>query len=216
MPIVSYPYDPTGVATTNRVVREPHVLSEINSNSKRTLVPFFAPFYQNNFVLEYKDMNGNYSPLTLGIDYDLGLKYVGASVALAKPIYGGAIVNTEFTQGMIYLTYNTLGGTWVGNRSVILEHLAGLVHNPRIGTWDQITDVQAVFPPLPHGQDLMQFRGLEGLIESVGAVERALSEPKPISLWTQQQLLVLGTEQASIRTRLNALETAVHNLQNPA
>ena len=206
---VAYPYDPTGVALSNLVTREPHVLTEINSASKRTLIPVHSPFYQNNFLLEYKDTNGNFSPLAAVTDYDLSLRYVGASVSLGKNIFGGITVHREFLDGMIYITYQTIGGTWTADRNIVLENLASLVYNPRIATWDQLTNVPAVFPPTPHSQELLQFRGLEDLIESVDKISQGLSVPVPPSLLYQEETLRLLTAFELLKTRVETLEEEV-------
>lgn len=211
---VSYPYDVTGMASTNLISREPHVLTEINSASKRTIIPMFAPFYQDNFLLEYRDNNGVYSPLVVGEDYDFSFMFIGASVSVGKKLYGGITVHRDFLNGMIYPTYQTLGGGWVGNRNLILENLASLIYNPRIASWEQITDIQEVFPPLPHQQPLETLKGLEDLLVKFDDIVNAVAANPGSSLQLQQVTLEMLTAYDGILNRVQTLENQVIQLSN--
>lgn len=203
---VSYPYDVTGLASTNLISREPHVLTEINSLSKNTIIPTLAPFYQDNFLLEYRDTNGVYSPLVVGEDYDFSFLFIGATVSIGKKLYGGITIHREFLNGMIFATYQTLGGMWVADRTIVLENLASLIYNPRIASWEQITNVQEVFPALPHQQPLEQYKGLEDLIVKFDDIVNVLSMPPAESLQPQQVTLELLTSYDLLLNRLAALE----------
>ena len=214
MPNVSCPYDPTGAAPESFIIREPHVLTEVNSRSKRTLVPVFSPFYQNNFLLEHKDNNGIFSPLILGEDYDLSLRYMGASVALGKSLFGGIVIHRDFLDGMIYISYQALGGQWSADKNMVLENLVSMVYNPRIATWDQVTNIQDVFPPRPHTQDLLQFRGLEDLIKSVDGITASLSVPMPPSLLFQQETLTFLEKLEALKKRVETIENNVSQIKS--
>lgn len=210
---VLYPFDITGTAASNLVTREPHVLSEINSDSKRILVMVHSPFYQNNFKLEYKDVNGNFTILTEGIDYDFSLLFIGATVAIGKKLYGGVVINQSFLNGMLYPTYQTLGAPWMADRNIVLENIASLVYNPRIATWDQITNVQETFPPAPHTQPIDQFRGLEDLIASISSLNDTLSIPSTPSLAYQQNSLEVNTKIELLTRRVESLEATAARLK---
>lgn len=209
-----YPYDDSGTSPGNLVTREPHVISEVNSASKRTLVPVHAPFYQNNFILEHRDSNGVYSPMVLGEDYDLSLMFMGATQALGKRIYGGITVHRELTQGMFFITYQCLGGIWTGDRNLILEAIASRIYNPRIGTWDQVTNVIEVFPPKPHGQELSQFRGMEDLIAVFNQLNNKLGTPVAPSLLYQEETLRILAAYEGLALRVGQLESEVSRLSN--
>ena len=213
MSSVTYPYDPTGESPDSFISREPHVLTEVNSRSKRTLVPVFSPFYQNNFLLEYKDTNGNFSPLVAGIDFDFSLRYMGASVALGKMLFGGVVIHRDFLEGMIYMSYQALGGVWSADKNMVLENLVSMVYNPRIATWDQVTNIQDVFPPRPHTQDLLQFRGLEDLIKSIDGITAGLSIPVEPSLLFQQETLTFLEKLELLKKRTDTIENDIAQIK---
>ena len=210
----AYPYDDTGESPGNLIMREAHVISEVNSNSKRTLVPVFAPFYQNNFVLEHRDDNGVYTPLVPTVDYDFSLLFMAASQSIGKYVQGGITVHRELTNGIFFITYQNLGGIWTGDRNLILEAISSRIMNPRIGTWEQVTNVQEVFPPLPHGQDLQDFRKLDDLIDAVNGIGGKLSVPIPPSLLYQEQTLRILQAYDGLSLRLGQAESEIQRLNN--
>lgn len=211
---IVYEYDDTGRNPNNLIYREPHVITEINSLSKRTLIPDFAPFYQDNFILEHKDSNGVFHPLDEKIDFDFGLLFMGAAVAIGKKVYGGVVVHRELLEGMVYITYRTLGGNWMGDKNLVLENLASSVYNPRIGTWDNVHNAPEVFVPLPHQQNLNNFKGLEDLIEVFGRLEQKLGSPVPPSLLYQEQTLRILSMYDGLGRRIGELESQVTRLRS--
>ena len=150
----SYPFDPTGFATTNIVVRESHVITERNDNTFRIIIPKFAPFFLDNVKVVHIDTAGVRTTLTEGVDYTLVMPYVAATRSIGKSLYGGMSIHTKVGQGMVEVDYRTLGGTWTADRDYVLEQLFIKLYNPRVVWWDQITNVQEIFPPSPHSEDI--------------------------------------------------------------
>lgn len=212
MATVAYDYDPTGRSPDNFIPREPHLLTEINDRSKRTLVLKFSPFYRNNFLLEHRDVEGKYSVLAEGIDYDLSLRYLGASDALGIPVFGGVTIHTSFISGTLLVSYQTIGGKWTGDRELVLENLASAVFNPRIGSWDAITNVPEVFPPSPHQQPIETFKGFDELIAIMNRLTNKLGQPVPPSLLYQEQTLRILTAYEGLSRRLETAEDEIRRL----
>lgn len=183
MPSVSYPFDTTGLAATNKIVDEVHVLSELNDTTYRIIIPTFSPFYQDNFVLKHSDGLGVMTPLTLGIDYDFCLPYMQASRSIGKVLFGAVTVHTELLQGNLQVTYQTLGGDWIADKSYVLEQLANHLYNPRIAYWDQITNKTNQFPPTNHTVDYDNIYGQQAIIDAINALIAAITTgPTPTNL----------------------------------
>lgn len=213
MTIVAYPdVDTTGENPRNLVLRESHLLTEINDRSKRTLVFNHSPFYRNNFLLEHRDVEGNYSELHEGVDFDFSLRHIAASVALGKDLFGGVTVHTNLISGTVVATYQTLGGKWVGDRSIVLENLASSIFNPRVGSWDQVTNVQEVFPPSPHTQPVETLKGWEDMLAMFNVLINKLGQPVEPSLLYQEQTLRMLQAYDGLLRRVESLEDDVRRL----
>lgn len=217
----AYVLDPVGNSPANLIVREPHVLTEINSDGKRTLIPKFPPFYRNNFKLEYRDNAGNYVELQEGVDFHFAYKFMGATVALSKELFGGTQIVRELINGMIFITYQTLGDKWGGLRDSVLELATNRVYNPRIGTWDNLiaATVPEVFGVAPHKEPLENFRKFDDLIETLNMLGVRISQQPNPTLLPQQQVLLIMTDIERLKTgfsdlgqRISSLETKLSRL----
>lgn len=169
-----YPFDPTGTSPDSLVENELHTLTEINDITYRILIPTFSPFYLYNLEVVHVDSLGNETPLTEGVDYNPALPYMAASRGVGKFLYGGlAFINT-YTNGVIKLKYQTLGGEWCADANYVYEQLVDYVYNPRTVWWDQLTNVQDLFPPIPHDEDAADFYGHEALLTALEGIRLAI------------------------------------------
>lgn len=171
----SYPLDITGFASANLVANEPHVLTEINSATQRIIIPVFAPFHQDNFTLQHVDDNGVVHDLILDVDYYLCLPFIGASRSLGKMVYGGVAINTNLINGIVKITYQTLGGAWCADPTYVLERIAERVYNPKTTVWDILTNVQQTFPPINHNQEADSFFGMQELLAKLNELAVAIA-----------------------------------------
>lgn len=174
MPTASYPLDTTGLAASNKVSREMHVLTEVNANAYRILVLDFAPLYQDNFVMISKDSLGVETVLRRDIDYTFTLPYASAIRSIGKMIYGAVALSNTVVQGTLYVTYQTLGGEETADVQKVRELLYEIAYNPRTTSWDVITNKPYQFPPQPHTQPLESLKGTEELIDSIEEVAQAI------------------------------------------
>ncbi len=200
--------DYTGNDPRFLVVREPHVLSELNSRTRRTLVPYTGPFYRNNFKLEFRDADGNYSELVVDEDFYFSLRYVSGWVATSFETNGGITVTTELQNGMIFITYQSVGsGFWNGERNELLERLASAVYNPRASSWDMIANLPQMFPPGPHQVNWQDTKGLDSLVEVMNRLVDAAAQPRPNSLFYPQMVVeVLGKYETVIQQQMSMQE----------
>lgn len=176
----TYPLDTTGLATSNLITDEIHTLTELNASAYRILIPTFAPFYLDNFVLKHVDDQGAITILNEGVDYFFCLNYMAASVSIGKMLYGGISINSNLVNGLIKITYQTLGGEWTADPNYVLAVLAEKVYNPRLTVWDLVTNKPNQFPPVNHDLSMDYVYGHQDLITAVDNLSVAIANgPNP-------------------------------------
>ena len=189
----TYPLDTTGTAPSNLVTGERHTLTEINSATQRILIPTFSPFYLSNLVVSHVATDGTMAPLVEGSDYYVVLPYMVASRSTGLPIYGGIAINTDITQGTIDLQYQTLGGSWCADTAYVYERLLEAVYNARTTWWDNLTNVQEIFPPTAHSLPVGEIDGVTDLIAKMEAIRLAiLANPNTIPPVLLEHVLQTG------------------------
>ena len=180
MPVaVTYPLDIEGNKPSN-LVTEIHTVTQLNLAMYRIIVPVHAPFYITNFSLTHIGTGGAETTLNEGVDFAFCLPYEAAARSLERLLYGGiAIINPNLT-GKYSVKYQCLGDKWSANRNHVLQALAASSYNPRQVYWDQLTDVQELFPPIRHNDDLASMKGLDDLIDAFDRITLAImNRPSP-------------------------------------
>ena len=165
-----YPLDSTGLSPANLVADEVHVLTEVNASTYRILIPVLAPFYLDNFALKHIDSLGVVTTLMPDLDFYFCLPYIGASRSIGKMLYGAVSINTQLLDGHLRMTYQTIGGEWIGDPAFVRERLAEYVYNPRTTIWDIVTNKANQFPPINHAHDVDVFYGQKELVDAVNAL----------------------------------------------
>lgn len=193
----SYPLDITGLAVTNLITNEQHSLNESVFKNYNYIVPNSSPFFLSNLVLTCTT-NGVTRTLVLNQDYLPAMMYQSATNSIGISVYGGLVLLGQYNNTDIFkLTYQTLGGTWVANRTMILQAIIDSTFNPLLISFDQITNVTQTFPPTAHTIDLKNTLGMDGLISAINILTNAL--------------IAKGNNPIQITTNLSAVTTAVTN-----
>src|SRR5690606_976424 len=108
----TYPFDPTGTQSSNRITGEQHIITPVNYKDYSFIVPRLAPFFQTSLQITFRDQDDNTVALVEGVDWYLSHWFISASRACSKPIYGSISFLNRNLNGVITLSYNTLGGDW--------------------------------------------------------------------------------------------------------
>lgn len=175
-----YPFDPTGTATSNLITNEQQPVQSFNYENFYLIVPEKAPFFVNNFVLQYSDPLTPLKTLVEGVDFNFVLPYWGATRSIGLPVYGGILIlNTNYT-GTVSIQYQTMGGIWVADRSYVLTNLAQQLYNPRSVIWDVLTNVQQIFPPINHDLDISNVYGLDTLLQKLDDIAASIAN-RPVA-----------------------------------
>lgn len=164
-PVVVYPFDPTGQASTNRVTAEEIIVLPPGDRLFHYTMPKLAPFFQAGLTVKLRDMNNNIIPLTLGVDYYLGHKFMDASLATMHPIYGSISFLRRDIAGTILIDYQHLGGIWTVSTSVMAEILLNKIRNPRTTAWEQVVERPVDFPVIDHVWNLDDMVGQKEILE---------------------------------------------------
>ena len=176
---VTYPLDIEGNSPSN-LVTETHTVTQLNLAMYRIIIPVHAPFYITNFSIVHIGAGGAETPLDEGIDYAFCLPYEAASRSLQRMLKGGISIINPNSTGTYRVTYQCLGDKWSANRDHVLQALAASTYNPRQVYWDQVTDVQELFPPIRHTEDASTLKGMEDVIDAIDRLTLAmLSRPSP-------------------------------------
>lgn len=173
--ITPYPFDPTGTMLANRIPGEQQIISPPNFRDFYFIIPKAAPFFGEGLTITIKDLENKTKPLVEGVDYYLTHRFISASRATAKPIYGSITFLDKELAGVVTVTYQTLGGIWTLSEDKILEILSNTVRNPRITSWDSIAEMPVNFPVIDHEWDLVDMVGASGVVAAIDKITEALN-----------------------------------------
>lgn len=163
---VTYPLDLTGINPDSRVIDELHTVTEAHFRDYYFIVPNFAPFYVDNFEASII-VNNTERVLVEDVDFSFALPYVTGTRVTGKALYGAITLHNLELNGVIKLSYQTLGGEHIADRLYVLSYLAEKAYNPRTTIWDLITNAPAAFPPEPHYKTMMTFTDKKRLFKSL-------------------------------------------------
>ena len=169
-----YPFDPSGTSTANRIANEQHVITAQNFRDYHYVIPHFAPFFEGDFTISLKYRSGAVRPLKYGVDYYFSNQFLDASRACSKPLFGSISFLDTDTEGVLSISYNTVGGDWNITKEEISRILAEELRNPRTTTWEQITYLPARFPVVDHEWDLVDMVGVTPLIAGLQEIRGAI------------------------------------------
>lgn len=172
-----YPLDTTGVASSNRISDEVHVITQQNHKDFYFIVPKFAPFFADNIQIFFTNISGQTVPLVQGQDYYFGHHFLAASRAIGKQIYGSISFLNKSFHGVMKINYNTIGGNWTYTTDYLNEVITNSVANPRIASWDSVVSLPGLFPVVDHEWNLNDMVGMSEVVAGIFGIEEAIRNP---------------------------------------
>lgn len=197
---ITYPFDPTGRASTNYIENELHTVSESNYRDYYFIVPNFAPFYVTNFSLVYQ-VGTDRRVLVENVDFNFALPYIAGIRTTGIPVYGAVTLNNLDLNGLLFMSYQCVGGDQVCDRLYVLEQLAEKLYNPRTTIWDTVTDRPDVFAPLPHQHEFDRFYSQADFIEAINRISNAILNSQGLARLTEH-LLDFGNPHAVTKEQI--------------
>lgn len=170
---VTYPLDLSGNAPSNLILSELHTVSESVFRDYSFIVPNFTPLYVDNFQMSIS-VNGITTPLVEDVDFSFALPYVTGTRTTGKAMYGGITLHNLNLNGILSITYQTIGGDQLVDRLQVLTVLADKAYNPKTTIFETLVNTPTAFAPVPHYQDYDTFYGQEELIIKLGQIRDAI------------------------------------------
>lgn len=172
IPGATYPFDPTGTASTNLVQGELQILPPPNAANFVLLIPFAAPYFRSSLQVVYVPTG---AVLVEGVDYYCTHYFYEATTKVGQPIYGSVTFIDRSLAGTVRFRYQTIGGDWTLSELQIIEVLSNTMLNPRTATWEQIVDLPYQFPPLGHDHDVVDMTGMTDVVQAIFAIADAIT-----------------------------------------
>lgn len=170
---VTYPLDMSGNNPSNFIQNELHSVSESYFRDYFFIIPNMSPFFVDNFFMSVTT-NGVTRNLIEDIDFSFVLSDVTGTRTTGKAMYGGVSLHNLDLNGILSVSYQTIGGENVADRLRVLTHLAEKAYNPRTTIFNIIDGVPTAFPPVPHYQDYDQFFGQEEVVNQLHLIRDAI------------------------------------------
>ena len=172
---VSYPYDPTGVASTNLIVDELHSVQPPSAISRASFIVLRAsPFFLEGVEL-YTGPNKTGTRLIPNKDYFYTHKFVAGTTYLGRTLYGSITFTNQNYTGNVYAHYQTLGGNFVINDASVIERITNEYYQDiRFVTWDQIKGVPSAFPPDAHQHPVTDIKTLVDVAVALDNIAAAI------------------------------------------
>ena len=160
----AYPLDTSGSATSNLVVGERHTITPAGGNDFLFFVPRSGPYFLESISVVHVQ-SGN--TLQMGVDWTPGWKFESATDSPPYPsIYGAIVVlNSTYIGSVLELRYQTLGGQYTLNDTTLTTILANVAIDPRVATWENVTEVPGQFVADPHLHHITATMGYDSLVE---------------------------------------------------
>jgi len=120
------------------------------------------------------------------VDFSFALQDVSGTRVTGKAMYGAVTLHNLNINGILSVTYQTVGGDQIADRLEVLSCLADKAYNPRTTIFNILTGVPQNFPPVPHYQDYENFYGQEQVVQALGEIRDAILQNSSL---TQEQLI---------------------------
>lgn len=175
MATATYPYDPTGDASTNLISNELHnVQPPANINDASFIIPRAAPFFLKSLKVK-KGNTANAEVLLEGIHYIVTHHFASMSYVLGTQIYSSITFMNRNYSGNVYLDYQTLGGQFTLDSYTGVEELTRQVYSIYSVTWEQVAGIIQGLPPYDHkmaGEDTTGYGDLVDAVKYLAATVR--------------------------------------------
>lgn len=158
--LLIYPYDPQGVLNINLIPEEMHKLTSSQGEDYAFLELRKGPFHEKDLVIKDK-VSGR--TLDVDIDYRLSVPFINDQTKL--DCYRIVeIINKDYFDAVLLVTYRTLGSDFVFDELEILEYLATRGIGSRLVHWSSIVEKPGRYTPEEHLHHIKDFFGLNELV----------------------------------------------------
>lgn len=159
--------DITGVNPNNRIVDEPHTLSD---KKVRSIAPNYGPFYAESLIVKE-----GANILTRGVDYQIVELHQEATLKYGKEISSVILIINPNIGSEVTITYQALGGHYTYSDYAIANLYQSVINDNRPVAWDNIINKPLEFPPTVHRHLLEDVYGFESIVDYLERIKRAIT-----------------------------------------
>lgn len=162
----AYPLDTSGNATSNLVTGERHTITPAGGNDFLFFVPRSGPYFLESISVVHVQ-SGN--TLQMGVDWAPGWKFESATDSPPYlNVYGAVVVlNSTYQGAVLEVRYQTLGGQFTLDDTTLTTILANVAIDPRITSWENVTEVPGQFIADPHLHHITATMGYDELVQAI-------------------------------------------------
>lgn len=161
--------DITGINPDNRIVDEPHSLS---NRPNRSIAPKLGPFFGQGLIVR----DGS-TTLTRGEDYQIVELHQEATLLYGKEIASVILVINSSISSNVTITYQALGGhyTYCGPTDAIVNIYESVMNDNRSVAWTNVFNKPTEYPPTIHRHLLDDIYGFEPVVDYLERIKRAIT-----------------------------------------
>lgn len=167
IPVVRYPFDPTGLDRNNLVLDEQHTLSP---NKVRVFAPNYGPFYSESLrVLDKVTLQ----PLQAH-QYKAVELLKEATVKTGKEVCAVVLILDENVSANVEVSYQNVGGLYMNDSSAIASMYETVIKDNRPVDWENVLNKPYEYPPSLHRHLLHEIYGFEPVVVALERIHNAI------------------------------------------
>jgi hypothetical protein len=207
-----YQTDLTGALGANLISNEKQTVSGNNPIANRLVRPSCAPFYAHGLVLRYYSSGQTLSTATLGVDYFPVYELQDLSQVTAYPVYGAIKIVNPSVLGTIFLTYQTLGGNFAGDKQALSTQLVYAQQaNPAV-PWSRIIGTPTYYPVNDHPLNVQtETVGYTSIVNAINAIASTITT---LNITTDMAAMIAHMSNTSNPHNLTKAQIGLGNVQN--
>ena len=159
--------DITGKNINNKVIDEPHVLS---NRPTRSIASNFGPFFAEGLLV--KD---GVNELDRGVHYQIVELHQEATLRYAKEIASVILIIDKNVSSNVTITYQALGGHYSYNDTAIANMYQSVINDNRPVDWVNLFNKPTEFNPSIHRHLLDDVFGFEPVVDLLERIKRAIT-----------------------------------------
>lgn len=159
--------DLTGTNVNNRIVDEPHVLS---NKPTRSIAPKKGPFFAEGLGV----MDGAV-PLSRGQDYQLVELHQEATLKTGKEVCSVILIINKNVSSNVIISYQALGGKYQYSDEPIANLYQSVINDNRPVDWTNLFNKPTEFNPTIHRHLLDDVYGFEPVVDYLERIKRAIT-----------------------------------------
>lgn len=165
--IVKLDLDISGTNQSNKILDEPHTLS---NKQVRSIATNYGPFFAGSVIV--KD---GATILQRGIDYQIVELHQEATLKYAKEISSVILILNSQVSSTVSVTYQALGGHYCYDDTAIANMYQSVITDNRPIAWSNVFDKPTEYPPTIHRHLLDDLYGFEPIVDYLERIKRAIT-----------------------------------------